>query len=264
MTDTAWESFARELDAWREGGRTATFWWRDDDAIDATPSLMRLLGISRAFSVPLMLAVIPAKATPALGTTLTRLNGVVLQHGFAHINHAPAGAPKSELSGVRPLAERLAELASGCHTLADLVGPRLLPVLVPPWNRIDDDLVDALAASGYTALSTFRPRARPFARPGLAQVNTHLDLIDWAGTRHFVGTAHALAVLVGHLAARRAAWGNSAQTDEATGVLSHHLAMDEPSWDFLETLLRRTEAHPAVRWLDAAELFPEPFPKPFP
>lgn len=255
MTDAAWESLARELGAWTEGGRTATFWWRDDDAIDATASLKKLLGLSGALSVPLMLAVIPAKATPALGATLARLNGAVLQHGFAHINHAPAGSPKSEFSGARPLAERLSDLATGRHTLADLVGPRLLPVLVPPWNRIDDDLVDALAACGYTALSTFRPRARPFARPGLAQVNTHLDLIDWAGTRHFVGTAHALAVLVDHLAARRAAWSNSAQPDEATGVLSHHLAMDEPSWDFLATLLRQTQAHPAVRWLDAAELF---------
>ena len=33
MNDSAaWESLTRELDLWAAETRTATFWWRDDDA----------------------------------------------------------------------------------------------------------------------------------------------------------------------------------------------------------------------------------------
>jgi hypothetical protein len=260
MSGAAWEVLDRELDAWAAAGRVATFWWRDDDATDATGPLRRLLGLAVREKVPLMLAVIPATATPALAAALAGLPGAVLQHGYAHLNHAPPGAPKSELSGARSLARRMADLEAGWARLGRMSGAQLLPVLVPPWNRIDDDLVDALAAQGYKALSTYRPRDRVFVRPGLRQVNTHLDLIDWAGTRRFVGLAAAVAAITGHLAAKRTAWAAKGLAgpapEEPTGVLTHHLAMDEPGWDFLASLFRRTRSHRGASWLDAAEIFP--------
>jgi len=255
MNADAWSSLDRELDAWASAGRVAGLWWRDDDAIDATAPLARLFALGAAQSVPLMLAVVPAQATEALVSALAGVNGAVLQHGYAHRNHAPPGSPKSELSDARPLADRLAELDAGRARLAAMVGERLLPVLVPPWNRIGDDLVDALAGRGYRALSTFRPRKRAFARPGLRQVNTHVDLIDWAGTRRFVGDAAAVAALVDHLAAKRRASAAGQDDPEPTGVLSHHLAMDEPGWRFLESLFDRTRRHRGARWLGAAEIF---------
>ncbi|MFO1189376.1 MAG: polysaccharide deacetylase family protein [Alphaproteobacteria bacterium] len=263
MNAGAWNSLERELDAWASAGRVAALWWRDDDAIDTTARLARLVALGAAQSVPLMLAVIPATATAALASALVSapvsaladVKGAVLQHGYAHINHAPPGLPKSELSNARPLADRLADLEAGRARLGAMVGTRLLPVLVPPWNRIDDDLVDALAGLGYRVLSTFRPRPRGFARPGLRQVNTHVDLIDWAGTRQFIGTDAAVAALVDHLAAKRAALAAGQDDLEPTGILSHHLAMDEPCWNFLESLFRLTRGHRGARWLDAAEIF---------
>jgi len=252
---TAWDALARELDAWAATGRVAAFWWRDDDAADSCPALERLFALSAAAGVPLMLAVIPARATATLSAALLGLDGAVLQHGYAHANHAPAGSPKSELGPARPLAARLADLAAGRARLASWVGARLLPVLVPPWNRIGDDLIDALPAAGFRAFSTFRPRPAPCPRAGLLQVNTHLDLIDWAGTRRFVGEGAALAAVIDHLAAKRAARAGAAP-EEPTGILSHHLAMDEASWSFLDRLLGAIQAHPGARWLGAPEIFP--------
>ena len=55
--ETAWEALTRELDLWEEDGRTATFWWRDDDAADHTDALNELLLLRTALGVPLALAV---------------------------------------------------------------------------------------------------------------------------------------------------------------------------------------------------------------
>ena len=41
-----WSDLEAELEAWRCRGRRATFWWRDDDAVEATPALERLLGLA--------------------------------------------------------------------------------------------------------------------------------------------------------------------------------------------------------------------------
>src|SRR3546814_19328398 len=72
--------------------------------------------------------------------------------GYAHTNHAPAGAQKCELvdPALRPAV--LNELARGRETLAALFGPRSLPALVPPWNRIDAAWAERLPGCGLAAL----------------------------------------------------------------------------------------------------------------
>jgi hypothetical protein len=42
-----WATLQRELDRWAESGKTATFWWRDDDAVEETPQLQTLDALSR-------------------------------------------------------------------------------------------------------------------------------------------------------------------------------------------------------------------------
>ena len=176
----------------------------------------------------------------------------VVQHGYAHRDHAPAGARKSELGAGRPLADRLRELKAGRRRLAHLFGRRLLAVLVPPWNRIEPGLVSHLAEAGYRGLSTIgaRQQARPAA--GLIQVNVHCDPIDWRNGRTFIGTAPALDRVIAHLRARRAGRADPA---EPTGLLTHHLAMDADGWRFAARLLSETAAHPGVRWLGPEETF---------
>ena len=81
---------------------------------------------------------------------------------------------------------------------------------------------------------------------GVTQVNTHVDIVDWRGTRGFVGEEAALGAVMSHL---------GRQSGEPTGVLTHHAVHDAPAWRFLERLFERTRRGGA-RWLDAAALFP--------
>ncbi|MEE8286335.1 MAG: hypothetical protein V3R72_06530, partial [Gammaproteobacteria bacterium] len=127
---------------------------------------------------------------------------------------------------------------------------RLLPVMVPPWNRISPGLLPELHALGYRALSCFAPRSRREAVPGLLQTNCHADLIDWRRGRRFRGEDRTIDQIRLHLDARR---GGRADIDEATGILSHHLDHDDDCWRFLDTLLEHCNHHPGARWLEPEE-----------
>ncbi len=147
---TGWRAIDEELARWREAGREPVLWWRDDDATDATPALDRLLDLQREAKVPLALAIVPANATAALAERLAQTPGVdLLQHGYAHTNHAPAPDKKMELGPHRPAMFVLGELGTGRMALERLFGNRVLPVLVPPWNRIAPALVPTLPEVGY-------------------------------------------------------------------------------------------------------------------
>jgi hypothetical protein len=251
--DTAWQALPDELDRWATAGRPATLWWRDDDAAEVTPALDRLLALAAAGGVPLALAVVPGRLSPALATRLASCESVgVLQHGWRHINHAGKGEGGWELGDHRPLAEVMEELTAGRERLAAAFGERFLPVLAPPWNQIAPRVVEALPAAGFTGLSTFRARAAAAPAPGLVQVNGHCDPIRWKGGARFAGTAKALADLTGHLRDRLL---GEADPDEPTGLVTHHLALDEPAWAFVTELLRRATAHPAALWQSASEIF---------
>lgn len=249
-------SFARlddELARWADAGRVATFWWRDDDAVAATRALARLAALARAHDVPVVLAVVPAALESSLGEAVERLSQcTVVQHGYAHANHAPSGAKSCELGSGRPRAIVARELDAGRERLAATFGDRFLPVLVPPWNRIDEALVAGLPSLGYVGLSTFAPRRARRSAPGLVRCNAHVDPIAWREGRRFAGTERALDAVVRHLAQRRE---GTVDADEPTGLLTHHLVFDEDAWHFADALLGRTHGHAAARWLGAAQAF---------
>jgi len=138
----------------------------------------------------------------------------------------------------------LPEIDEGRARLTDLFGDRFLPVFVPPWNRIADDLPAALMARGYRGVSCF---GKP--PPGAARqtMNCHVDPIDWRGGRGFAGVQNALGPLIGRLAASR-----TAAAPEPHGLLTHHMDHDAGGWRFIEDLLDATERHPAVEWRSAA------------
>jgi hypothetical protein len=246
---TSWAAIDEELARWRDAGRTPVLWWRDDDAVDATPELDRLLALQGIRDVPLALAVVPAGATPALAARISHAPGIdLLQHGYAHTNHAAAGEKPAELGPERPAMVVLGELGTGWLALERLFGPAVLPVLVPPWNRLAPGLVPALPEIGFRGLSTFgiRPRLRRVSE--WVQVNTHIDLIDWQA-RRFAGSEAVLGAFARALAAARSG------ADEPIGLLSHHLAMDEPAWDFLQSFWERVGSSPGMRIAAAHDLF---------
>ena len=238
-----WDSLNRELDAWGAAGRRATFWWRDDDATRPGPKLNRLL--TTAAGAPLSLAVIPKPVDDALPSALTgHPSATVLQHGYAHINHARPGEKKSEFPPSREQTPVLSELSMGRDRLAALFGPRFRPVLVPPWNRVGPFLPDALAETGLAGISTYR-RKKPVPTP-FHWVDTHCDIIAWRTTRGFVGDKAVLALATGHLAARR----RGEALEEPTGLLTHHIVHDEQCWQFLSRFAKVVADHPAASWCD--------------
>ena len=249
-----WRNLTEELDAWTAAGRRATLWWRDDDAVEPGPALARLLGLASERDLPLALAVIPARASEALAEALgaTAARPTLLQHGYAHRNHAPVTEKKAELDAQRPANLVLEQLVRGQGRMTALFGSGWAPILVPPWNRIAEPLVPALAGLGFVGLSTHGPRPAAVPSPGLVQVNVHLDIMHWPTPRGFLGEAEALEILVGQLRARRL---GTADAEEPTGLLSHHPAHDEATWRFLAALLDRLAGHPAARFLDAGEAF---------
>lgn len=250
-----WARFAATLDRFAATGRRATFWWRDDDAGADDPALARLLALAGE-ARPLGLAVIPMTLTEAGVARIAAAGpGVrVLPHGLAHVNHAPAGEKKAEFGAHRPLPALRAEAETGRRMLADRFGARLLPLFVPPWNRIAPALAEVLTAdvltggAGWAGVSTFR--ARP---PGAAgrMLNTHVDVIDWKGMRGFAGTDAVLNQAIAHLEDRLA---GAAGVDpaEPTGLLTHHLAHDEAAWAFTAAFLNAIAAHPAADLVDPA------------
>jgi hypothetical protein len=246
LAGESWLTLDDELKAWRRAGLTATFWWRDDDATRPGPRLDRLLGI--AGSLPISLAVIPASVTESLAQGVAAHNAragkvTVLQHGYAHANHAPASARKAEFGDHRPLGTMLGELDSGRLRLEKLFGSTFQPILTPPWNRICREAADNIHRCGLRRLSCFGSR-----RPEEAErvVNTHIDIIDWHGGRGFAGERQVLQAAVRHLAARRT---GATDSDEATGVLTHHRDHDEACWRFIGRFVRAVAAHQAAAWV---------------
>ncbi len=264
LPESGWADLETELDIWHSAGRTASFWWRDDDAVTSTPALQRLLGLVE--DVPIGLAVIPGEARPELVRLLEAHDRVaVLQHGWRHTNHAGRDEKKSELGRTRPLRERLDELASGRDRLSSLFGDRALPILVPPWNRIGEDLIRELPALGFRGLSmgSIPPlgrreklpiigllnRAETLSVPGLRQVHVHVDLIDWRGTRGFIGEGNALSLVLRHLGDRR-----RHGIKGPIGILTHHLVQDAETDDFLRQLFGALRRHRAARLAPIPEL----------
>lgn len=236
------EALARAADE----GRTTAFWWRDDDAVAHTPTLDRLLALAARTGWPVALAAIPARAEPSLAARVADEAGVdLLVHGLAHANHAPPEARKAEFGPHRPLAALRADAAEALALAKARLGPRLLPVLVPPWNRIAPDLPAALPALGYRGVSAAHPLP-PVA--GLAQAHAAIDPVAWRAGGGLADPAGIVA-----RAARAVAEGGP------IGLLTHHLVQDAATWDVCERLLDHLAAHaakdPASRISRAAALF---------
>jgi hypothetical protein len=138
----------------------------------------------------------------------------------------------------------LGELAEGVRRLGALFGGQFVPVLVPPWNRIDKALLPRLAEIGVTGLSVFGPEKAS----ALPTVNTHADIMDWHGTRGCRPTADIVADVVKRL--------GEMESGGAMGLLTHHLVHDEAAWAFIDGILSATAGHPACCWCSLREILP--------
>ena len=162
---TGWPELAAALDAIAGDGKAIRVWWRDDDAGRDHPNLERLLALALRHGLPVALAVVPLWLEAAAQARIAAsAHASVLQHGFAHRNHAPAGRKSCELGG-RAIDAILAELAQGRATLVEAFGASFLAVLVPPWNRIDPQLTRGWALAAFAAFPPTAGARRPWPLP---------------------------------------------------------------------------------------------------
>jgi hypothetical protein len=236
-----WQPLEDELAHWRGAGMRAQLWLRDDDAVRPSPALDRLIDLAGKFDVPVALAIIPSRTGPELARRLDKARHIhPVIHGWSHANHAPPSEKKQELGPHRARDIVLGELSMGLARLSDLHGEHLVPMLVPPWNRIDPSLLDDLPALGFAGLSAFGHKLA--SRPKLPVVNTHIDIVDSHVGNACRDRGMLVTSLVKELAQSRAGGGRP------VGILSHHLVSDEEAFRFLRELFTEAAQSAVVRW----------------
>lgn len=200
-------------------------WWRDDDATQASAALDRLLDIADETNCPVHIAAIPALAQPNLSDATLGRNANILVHGWAHVDSSLPDAKKSEFGRLRP--GTLMDVERARHRLNRLFGDRVWPMFVPPWNRVEQSILAKLPSLGFSAVSTFLPRAGNIA--GLTQINTHVDPIFWRGNRDLQDPDLLIAQTIKLLQDRRE---GTTDAHEPLGLLTHHLVHTCDIWDF--------------------------------
>ena len=247
MADAGWKRLNEEMQRWHDLGQAVRLWWRDDDAIEPTSELERLIMLIRQAEAPLALAVIPAHASGALAERLsTEPLMRPVMHGWRHDNHEPVERKKCEFGSARQTEALRADLSLGRENITRLFGASAARFFVPPWNRISPQSVSLLPEFKIQALSGY-------GEPGLQRrdhlrvLNTHIDPIDWRGSQSLVAEQDLVARLVGLLVSRR----ESNHFDDPIGFLTHHLVHDSAIWNFCERLCGFVAAHPSADWYDA-------------
>ena len=246
MSDAIWHPLIAALDNVALAGETVAVWLRDDDAVSHTAALDRLTALCERHAAPVLLAIIPEPA----GEDLAHFVGshpilLPTQHGYRHANHAAPGERARELGGPRSHHTIFEGLKRGRAKLETLFGARNADILVPPWNRVDAQLLPGVPALGFVGLSGFGPESD--AVPRLKVLNCDLDIIDWRNGR--VGRPHdKLAEKLARLVINRQ------RSIRPIGLLTHHLVHDASAWAFLEICLQHIGRHPAVRFVSATAL----------
>jgi hypothetical protein len=207
-----------------------------------------LLALCNRYEVAIVLAVIPEPTGEDLARHLNDVDlASVAVHGWRHANHAPENEKKQELGKHRSTVEVVDELSRGLSKLSALYGQKSLPMLVPPWNRIDRAFMPELPEIGFHAVSSFADALVAEETKKLAVINTHLDIIDWS-TRRGDDPGELVKLFVTEL--RKSREGSF----HPIGVLTHHLAHDETAWDFLDQLLEMTALGDMCEWLTGPQL----------
>lgn len=246
-----WSDLIDELDAWNAAGLTATFWWRDDDAVEPNEKLDRLLEVTA--TVPIALSVIPGLATKALAKKLIDCKRItVFQHGWRHENHGSSSNP-SEYPGNRPVHDVKNELREGRNRILELFGEDFRSVFTPPWGSFDDRFLPLFLESGLPSISREGPRSDATNAAGIFELNVHSNLLIWReDVATFAGANVVIGDLLAHLRARRL---SLCDIDEPTGILSHHLDQDSCTFDFVKRLTDVICGHNAAKWLHVSEIF---------
>jgi hypothetical protein len=223
-------------------------WWRDDDAGRASPLLDRLLRLAERHAAALALAVVPRWLEPFVIERISASRRVsVLQHGLEHHDHARLGDRTVELGGTAEPGIMAEALLAGRNHLADAFGGQFLPVMVPPWNRMDAHFAAMLPTLGFTGVSGWRGGGFP-ALAGLRRVDVHVDAMRWRPVRRSLRADELVEQLAAAL---------DSNMTGPIGLMTHHFVTDEQGWQALDRLLGLVQDQPGLRLASAAEFFVE-------
>jgi glycosyltransferase involved in cell wall biosynthesis len=243
----------RELDAWARAGLTARFWLRDDDAVSDTEELRRLLGLAQEVGITIALAAIPDRADASLARLVADAPCCVWQHGYRHDwrdERECEEFTKGEFGEGRLLKAMTDDAEQGQRALDRVFGPAgWQRVFVPPFHALSISFKAMLPSLGYWGVSAGCPLTPRL--DAVAEVNADIDIMNWP-ERRFMGADSTGAMLVEQLKLRRT---GSLPVDRPIGLLTHHPALDDDAWRFLEQLLPFLRSHPSVEFLPVEALF---------
>jgi len=266
MSADVWQGVRDELTLWEATGQQARFWFRDDDAICATPALRRLEALASRHGIEIGIAIIPGTAQPELVGYMGEHEASLhpMCHGWMHeiyksieFGEFGAGRPRQALrvDAVRAL-KRFQSLFPGSF-----------PVFVPPFGRLDTDFIPELLRIGFAGVSNkpsltqsrlarvhaafgWLPPSVPRFALAPALLDVHIDPIDWMRSTAHPEPAIAAQVL-GELRLRRKGY---VRQDAPIGILTHHLVHDEAIWTAVETLVGVLAECPASTFARASVL----------
>jgi hypothetical protein len=246
--DGAWRRLDTTLTALERDGRVVPVWLRDDDAVAETAALRSFLDRMAAHGLPVGIATIPAALAPNLADLVATGPHALLVHGWRHVSHAPPGSKTSEFPDGRDAEDMARDLADGLRVVREASGGAALPIFVPPWNRIGRYATTLVASAGYTALSASATTRRLAAAATPPRLDVQWDPIDWRGTR---GLADEV-MLLDRLSALLSEEFEPAR-HAPLGLLTHHAVHDGWVDRFIDEVLHRLSASPAIRFVPPAE-----------
>ncbi len=230
----------------RRAGPTMIFFRADDVAVPGS-RLRALLALFARHRLPLNLAVVPAWLSGPRWAALREWAAAGPgpwcwhQHGWRHANHEPPGHKPQEFGPARSGAAAARDLAAGRRRLEALMGKDFTPIFTPPWNRCPGDLLAALGAQGYAAVSRGRGAVPP-PPAGLPDLAVNVDLHTRKEPSPAGGWRGLAAEMTAGLASGR------------LGFMIHHQRMNASAFAFLDRLLDGLVRNPAFEVVGFAAL----------
>ncbi|TYL92025.1 hypothetical protein FXB40_26635 [Bradyrhizobium rifense] len=261
-----WDDARQELDIWANSKLKARFWIRDDDAFEVSSDLERLRNVAVRFDTKIGLAIIPGKITPGLQEFLAEniQHFYPMCHGWKHINYN-LGKNPAEFGPDRPISNMIVDAEFALQSFKECFGSSQ-PIFVPPFNRITPALIKALPQVGFAGVSLMPNHIErkllqlnswmkwggiitmPRFKDGI-RIDVHLDVIDWRA-RTAQNTKIVSNLLVQQLRGRRL---GVVPVDTPIGLLTHHLAHDEPIWRAINETLDFLRSHESADFIDVGQ-----------
>jgi hypothetical protein len=227
------DEFSGALD---KANKPVKFLFRNDDAGWAENQLFKLLDCFSAYDTPIDLAVIPmaidANKSSNFANRIINSNGMigVHQHGHCHCNYQLQGR-KCEFGNDRSYSQQKADIKAGRIILTDYFGDQLDNIFTPPWNRCNQDTINALIDLGFDALSRDNT-ATPLKCKRLREIPVN---IDWFKTRN--------DIRLSYLELRQSIMQLIA-SGRTVNIMLHHEIMGQQERNIISDLLELLHEHP--------------------